>query len=300
MSESNNGTSVALARPKGEIAALLERKMEWLAPFLPEGVKPERVIAAAQIAANENEDIAKCDGFSVVKSVARIMSWGGEIGQNAYLVPFKDNKKGILICTPIAGYQLLIDLMYASGAISGHKAKAVFEGDDFHLEFGIEDTFRHKPKWSARQGGKVQGAYCIVYMRRQSRPIIEYMTAEEIDAIRTKLSKQWKNGELKDWYAIKTVIRRISKQIPRDPRLAKFFDAIEQDEAAELVEEIVIGPDELEHISPAQPAAAPQSTERQTSIDPDWLINGASESDEAIREEDRRILEREQAAERSR
>jgi hypothetical protein len=61
------------------------------------------------------------------------------------------------------------------------------------------------------------------------------MTAKEIDAIRLKLSKQWKEGALPEWYARKTVIRRASKYVPMHGNAgAKLRMALQQD--AEVVD----------------------------------------------------------------
>lgn len=63
------------------------------------------------------------------------------------------------------------------------------------------------------------------------------MDIAEIDAIRTKHSKQWKDGPCPPWYAMKTVLRQAAKLIP-NPRLQAALQVMDVDERVEAAEEI--------------------------------------------------------------
>jgi recombinational DNA repair protein RecT len=60
------------------------------------------------------------------------------------------------------------------------------------------------------------------------------MNAADIEEIRQKYSKQWKNGPLPAWYAKKTVVRQVAKLVPRNPRLAKMLAVMEEEREVEF------------------------------------------------------------------
>lgn len=218
------GTSLT----KGNFVSYLSQEsiVKKIAPFLPEGVNVDRVIASARMAVEKTPDLLKCTPSSIVMSIARIQSWGLEIGTTAHLLPFGTE------CTPCADYKGLAELMVASGAVRHVQARAVYEGDEFQYEFGLNENLIHRPISDARKRGAIVAAYCILDLPH-SRRVFDVMTAEEIEGIRQQYSKQWKKGPLQAWYAAKSVVRRISKLVPKNPRYAKVLAAIAQDAATE-------------------------------------------------------------------
>jgi recombinational DNA repair protein RecT len=78
------------------------------------------------------------------------------------------------------------------------------------------------------------GAYALFRLRGSLHPHVKYMSVDEIEAIRKRYSKQWKEGKLEPWYAEKTCVRQGVKLLPKDPRLSKTLAAFDDIEAAEL------------------------------------------------------------------
>ena len=56
-----------------------------------------------------------------------------------------------------------------------------------------------------------------------------------VEAIRAK-SKWWAKGDLLDWYARKTVVRRIAKYVPKNPALDLLFETEGAESPAEVVD----------------------------------------------------------------
>lgn len=210
------------------ITQLLEHEnaRKRIEPFLPRGVDYDRVVAAAYLAWKKNEDLHKCTGESIVLAVSRIVSWDLEIGETAHLVRFGNE------ATAIADYKGLIELVIRSGAVRSVDAHEVYEGDHFEYKLGLEQKLDHVPAPVAKRG-KLAYAYAI-FRLPFNNVRLEVMPIEDIDAIRKAKSRQWKNGDCPPWYAIKTVIRRGVKQLPKNPRLAKALATIDAEEQFEI------------------------------------------------------------------
>ena len=247
----HESTAVATQAPdegKSFAVALIERHGSRIAAFLPAGVSLDRVVAALRLEAMKNPQIADCTPASLIQSIGRIMQWQLEIGVTAYIVPFKDRKKGITEAVAVMGYTGMAELMVASGAVRAVQAKPVHANDFFEYEQGLTPTLRHIPDAHLATRGPLIGAYCILRVR--GGDVFDFMGIDEIEAIRAK-SKQWgpdKVRDCPDWYAVKTIVRRTSKLVPKTPRLARALATI--DEALDL--------------EPEQHVAAPSGTASRT------------------------------------
>lgn len=197
-----------------------------LLPLIAKGDKLERIAQICVLEARRNPALLECDPVSVVESVQRILTWGLEVGETAYLVPF-GNK-----CQPVKGYQGLIQLMHDSGHVRSVEAHVVYAGDSFEYEYGLEQKLRHVPG-NSKQRGPITHAYCIVRLPMHHH-VFKVMSAEEIDAIRQQYSKQWKKGALPSWYAMKCAIIHTAKLLPKNSRFAGIHEAVKIEEA-ELV-----------------------------------------------------------------
>lgn len=224
-------TAVATIEPKGIAATLLApASIARITPFLPEGVNVERVVAAAQLAVMKMPAIAECDPKSIVFAVARIAQWGLEIGETAHLVPFGKE------CTPVPDYRGLVEMIVRSGAARSVESRVVRQGDEFEYEYGTAKRIRHVPL--AKSTAPITHAYAIVTLRFQDFDFT-VLDVEEVETTRAK-SKQWAKGPLPAWYAKKTAVRRAVNLIPKNPKLAKLMQSVEEVEAGEFT---VLPPD---------------------------------------------------------
>lgn len=210
-------TAVTKANPRKELRDVLEGYSEKLAVF---GVNPHAYIEAALMACVKNADLFKCTPASVALSLRQAAQTGLEIGRTAHLVPYGQT------CTFIPDYKGLIELAVATHKVVSIRVRAVYEGEPFeYTEGGAGPDIRHTPRMSGT-GGKIVGAYAIADLRF-GRYKVEWMNVDEINAVRSK-SKSWARGDLTDWYARKTVVRRLCKTLPSS---AKLQTALKYDDA---------------------------------------------------------------------
>jgi recombination protein RecT len=149
------------------------------------------------------------------------------LGVTAHLLPFGTE------ATPVADYKGLAELMIASGAVKNVETHVVYDGDEFTYQFGLDPKLVHVPASPRKKGAQITYAYCILHLPF-ARFAFDVMCAADIEEIRQKYSKQWKNGPLPAWYAKKTVVRQVAKLVPRNPRLAKMLSVLEQERDVEF------------------------------------------------------------------
>ncbi|MBA2682969.1 MAG: recombinase RecT, partial [Gemmatimonadaceae bacterium] len=241
-----------------------------IGPLLSPGDDYERIVAVIGRASRKNPEILECTGTSILDAAATIVGWRLEIGETAYLVPFRDNDAGVKVCTPIMGYTGMAQLLIAAGAARYIEPWCVYWGEPFELFGGSESRIEHRPVEPA-QRGKLRGAYVILHLRYNVRSF-HWMPIEDIDAIRKAKSKKWKGGECPPWYAKKTVIRQMSKLLPKTREVARAFSFIQDEEARELgaadevsleaaeVTAAIAPPATAAPVSPAKPKEPPPLT----------------------------------------
>lgn len=215
---------------------LSDASRTYIAPFLPKGTDIERVAATVLIAIQNDKTrtLKKCTPQSLVLGVARIQQWGLELGVSAYLLPFKSGDT--YEATPVADYKGLAELMIATGAVRYVEARVVYKGDEFRYRMGLDPMLDHvmAPRMDR---GPITHGYCVLHLPL-GRKAFEVMAVEDVEDIRQKYSKQWKNGPMPAWYVKKTLIRQTSKLLPKNPALSRFFAVLAQDKGEEMGEEI--------------------------------------------------------------
>ena len=197
----------------GEIHARLVRLEDRLAAFCPPGMTPQMVLHSVMVALQQNPKLLEANPNSVAMSAVVITQWGLQIGQTAYIIPYKG------VATPVADYKGYIELMMATGLVKHVNAKEIREGDHFEYEEGDNPIIVHRPTWQNKHG-KIIGAYCSI-PTRAGGVIQEVMNLEEIEHIRAS-SHQWnpnKVAVVPYWYARKCPIRRAAKSAPKSARL---------------------------------------------------------------------------------
>ncbi len=195
----------------------LARYREPVQRLAAKGVEADFILTSALLCVNQSPELQKCSITSIGQAVMKIAQWGLQPGTTAYLVPFGAT------CTPVVGTKGLIQLMRECG-VRDVDAQAVRDGDVFEWELGLNPQLRHVP---GAKRGAIVAAYCII---RLPHAVVKFevMDAAEINALRQKYSKQWKSGDLPEWYARKTVVRRASKYVPLHS--SKLAAALSQDE----------------------------------------------------------------------
>lgn len=206
-----------------------------IALALPKHITPDRLSRVAITELNRVPALKECDPMSFLGAVMQCAQLGLEpsigLGQ-AYLLPFRNNKKGITECQFIIGYRGMIDLARRSGQMVSLSAYAVYEYDEFDYELGLHPNLTHKPSQEADRG-KLTFVYAVANLK-DGGVQFEVMSRAQIDAIRAQ-SKAGKT-DYSPWathyeeMAKKTVIRRLFKYLPVSVEMSK---AVGYDELAE-------------------------------------------------------------------
>ena len=198
------------------IRKLLSDSKGQMAMALPKHLSADRLLRVAMTSIQRNPKLLDCTSQSLLACVMTCAQLGLEPDQflgQAYLVPFKDTKKGVVICTLIPGYRGYIALARRSGEVKSVSTQVVYEKDSFILKYGIDDILEHIPAEGDR--GKPKGAY-VVFKYKDGGYSFDYMTTEDIEKIRAR-SKSAQDGPwVTDWaeMAKKTVIKRHAKVTP--------------------------------------------------------------------------------------
>lgn len=224
---------------------------------LSAGVKYEQVLAELWFAIQKNPDIAACTPDSQLLAVDRALSWGLAIGDKVHLVPFS-TKNGKLL-TAVRDYKGDIELIYRATGVHVD-ANVVWNDEKFDYELGDSPWVKHKPALKRQDGAQIIAAYAVAHMGRGQPPKIVVLGVDAINAIRKDKSKSWWEEwhptikgkkqvipiERIPWYAEKTVVHKIAKQLPTTATTATKMAEI----STQLEEEIVTDA-EIEEAPPA-------------------------------------------------
>jgi recombination protein RecT len=115
----------------------------------------------------------------------------------------------------------LVKKLYESGEITYIDAAAVYENDKFVYRRGDDPKLEHEPSLGD-DAGKIIAAYAVIKLKN-GEVKREVMPRRDIEAVRGA-SKSAERGPWVTWYdqqAIKSVIKRIYKQLPRADALEK-------------------------------------------------------------------------------
>lgn len=209
-----------LATVKRDISAQVLAKVDTFQRTgelrLPKDYSPENALKSAYIILSDpkNNLLAKCTKESVATALLKMVTWGlSPLKSQCYFIPYGDK----LECTP--DYSGNIALAKRYGGLKTIKANAIFEGDEFEFEVGMDGRRRvtHHKQTLESIDSPVVGAYAV-YELEDGTTDTEVMS---IDMIR----KAWGQGATKgnspahrnfaDQMAQKTVINRACKLLIR-------------------------------------------------------------------------------------
>jgi recombination protein RecT len=233
-----------------QLRDLFKRAEADIAKVIPKHLTAEKLLKIALVAAGRNPLLLQCTPASVLQGVMQAAQLGLDVGGvtgSAYLVPYRNNKKGGRYeAQMIPGYRGLIDLARRSGRVLGIEAHVVHKGDEFELMFGSEPKLVHRPKLDG-PAGEVIGAYAVAFIR-DGNPQTEFMTLEQLEGIR-KRSRASDNGPWvtdREEMQRKTAVRRLAKYLPLSPedQLAKAIEIEDRAESGDLGVQVLLPEDE--------------------------------------------------------
>lgn len=207
------------AAPKSKtIEDYLKQMAPAMAEALPKHMDIDRVMRLAMTTIRTTPALREADVSSLLGAVMQAAQLGLEPGLmgHCYLLPFKNNKKGITEVQFIIGYKGMIDLARRSGHIESIYSHAVYEKDHFEFELGLEQKLVHKPSMEDDRG-KFIGAYAVARFKDGGYQF-EFMPKSEIE--KRKGRSKAATSNYSPWatdyeeMAKKTVVRHMWKYLP--------------------------------------------------------------------------------------
>lgn len=209
------------ADPRASIKCLLESQWSKIEAVMPKHMSSERLFQLAISAINQTPKLAECDPATLLSCVMKCSALGIEpsavdgLGR-AYIIPRWNSKTRKSEATFMLGYKGMIALARRSGEIKDISARAVYQGDTFEYEFGLDEKLRHVPlNRRHSEGEKPEFVYCVAHFKDGGH-YFDVMTAAEIEAIRKRSSAAESGPWVTDYEAMakKTVVRRAFPYLP--------------------------------------------------------------------------------------
>jgi recombination protein RecT len=202
---------------------------------LPRHISADRMMRIATTALRANPDLAKCSQVSFLGCVLSAAQLGLEVNTplgQAYLIPRKNKNNG-MECTLQIGYQGFMDLARRSGEVAAIYAEAVYQGDAFSYELGLEKKLSHKPgEDPAREDGPLTHVYAVAKLK-SGEALFVVLTRSQVEKYRKRGGDRSFSPWATDYEAMakKTAVRRLFTWMPKSAEIA---GAVAIDEAPEL------------------------------------------------------------------
>jgi len=251
--------------PFDTLAHQLESRLDEFAKMLGSRANAEAYIRVVKNAVLANPDLLAVDRGSLLLAAMRaaqdgLMPDGREAVLNIYNTKTKVGGQWQWVrkaqYLPMVGG--LVKLLYASGEVTYIDAAVWYERDVFRFTRGDNVTLVHEPFLGDEDPGQIMGAYVVVKLKNGEikREVMPRRDIEKVRAVSKAVDSEGNpTGPWKDWYdqqAIKSVIKRIYKQLPKTDRLER---AIAHDN--EEMHSAIAGQGSVADLALVTPAAAP-------------------------------------------
>lgn len=204
-------------KPKS-VKDLIEIRMPEIQKVLPSVISPQQFLRLTLNAIQSTPHLMECTMPSFYGAVMQCAQLGlkPNVNGEAYLIPFKNNKKGgAYECQFIVGYKGLMLLARRSGEVANIDAQTVYENDEFDLSYGFDPMLVHKPYLKGDRGKPV-GFYATVMLKDGGKSA-HYMTVEDAQKYGKRYSKAYNNSPwMTDFEAMakKSCLRQVLKYAP--------------------------------------------------------------------------------------
>lgn len=253
---------------------LIKKSMPRIMSVAPKHLSEERLYQLTISAINHNPRLMECDAASLLSCVMRCSALGLEPSSvdglgRAFILPFRNKSKGKMEATFILGYKGMIDLARRSGEIESISARAVYDGDTFEYEFGLNERLTHIPTSTLPKTKENLTHVYMVARFKDGGHYMDVMTKDEIENVR-KQSKSPNSPAWVDHYEAmskKSVVRRGFPYLPVsiEAKEAIAFDDTTGGYVADIVHEplLVVEP---EIIEAEQPSSEPKGLKQAVCV----------------------------------
>lgn len=215
-------------------ADVINKNLQGIGLSLPNGMDASRFGRLLLTAANTNPDLFKCDVRSFIAAGVGCAQLGLEPNDSrglAYLIPFGGKVQLVI------GYKGMIDLARRSGMVGAVHDFAVFTGDEFEYEYGLEPTLRHRPdpNRTVERFEDLEFTYAVAKIHLPNgNTDTQFSLLSRAQILRARDTNPGSKTKYSPWssgYAVemarKTAIRRLMGRLPQTVQVA---DALATDE----------------------------------------------------------------------
>jgi recombination protein RecT len=260
MTEQKSSAVARIDAPEQKMLAALEKLKPQLRNALPRSMNADRFARVVVTEIRRNPKLLECEPISFFAAVFTAAQIGLEVGSHlgeAFLIPFRNNKRGVTECTLIVGYKGLVKLMWESEQIASLSDVYVRAKDKIEYRQGDNEAIIHEPyvppiellaklaegaaltkdEKAALDPGPVIAYYSIIEMKNGGKRRAVMWVNEAVDhrdhfaRNATRDDSVWKTNF--DAMAMKTVLRKAAKLAPRAVERPSLQQAIALDELAE-------------------------------------------------------------------
>ena len=208
-----------LSEAQMAIVTLMDRKFEVLKKALPANVNPARFKQAAIMAATENPKIVlECTPVSVFTAILQAAQLGYNLGSaynEAYLVPYRDKRRGVTECKLTPGYVGMRRALIRSGAADVVHASIVHQNDICTISHH-PPSVKHEIDLKGDRGEWLGVLACAYRLKDGVHQLIdfEYLSEERILAAKAQARDKslWNKHPEQFWK--KTGVRALVKLFP--------------------------------------------------------------------------------------
>lgn len=226
------------AQDEGQlIQQLFKVNLDALRKSAPKaGGDPARLVRIAYNAIVYDEKLRRCTQQSLMGGVMEALKLGLTIGgpmQEAWLIPFRDNRNNREVATLIIGYQGYRNIIDRGRSVLAMYPRIVHNADLFNYKLGDDPRIFHDPPFTLVKAEKdVRAAYAVAVLRGNVKER-EVMEKAEIDEHRARSRAKSSGPWVTDYpaMAMKTVIRKMAKYLPKSSEL--LARALDLDERAD-------------------------------------------------------------------
>lgn len=247
--------------PADKLVTMIDRYKPQLAAALPRSMTADRFARIVMTEVRKNPKLAECTTQSFLGAVFTAAQIGLEIGAHlgeAFVIPFRNTKKGTVEATLLIGYKGMVKLMWDSEQIASLSEVIVHAKDAIEYRQGDDEKILHGPyappvevlakaadpkakltaeEREALDPGPPIAYYAIIKTKNGGRRRA-FMWVSEVNAHRDRYARNaddadsvWRTNP--DAMALKTVIRKAAKLAPRAVERPSLQQAIALDELAE-------------------------------------------------------------------
>lgn len=227
--------------PQKKMAGALEKMLPEIKKAVGKAMTPERFSRIALSLFNGNPVFWEADTTSFLSALMQSAQCGLEpntvLGE-AYVIPYKNNSKGIVEISFQVGYKGILKMAFNTGEYEAIYAHEIRKGDEFEYEYGLHKNLIHKP---ADVPSEEITHYYAVYKLKNGGFDFVVWSKERVEHHAKEFSKNYMyKGQVNknsvwaknfDSMAKKTVLIDVLKFAPKSVEMAKALDLDYKSEA---------------------------------------------------------------------